>query len=73
MANLCNPLGDQVDQALRQNPHLRGQNLQVNRQGERVQLRGTVSSFFEKQQAQEAVRRIDGRLQVDNELSVDWD
>ena len=37
-----------------------------------VVLKGSVRSFFEKQMAQEAVRRIDGVEMIDNLLEVNW-
>ena len=38
----------------------------------RVVLKGNVSTFFQKQMAQEAVRRIDGVQQIENLLQVNW-
>jgi osmotically-inducible protein OsmY len=38
----------------------------------RVVLKGSVRSFFEKQMAQEAIRRIDGVQLIDNMLEVNW-
>jgi len=39
--------------------------------GGRVILRGRVHSFFQKQMAQETVRRIDGIVSIENRLEVD--
>jgi osmotically-inducible protein OsmY len=36
----------------------------------RVVLKGVVRSFFQKQMAQEALRRVDGVEQIFNELEV---
>jgi len=35
-------------------------------------LRGHLSSFYEKQVAQEAVAKVKGVTQVRNEIEVDW-
>ena len=35
-------------------------------------LKGTVNSYFQKQMAQEAIRRIDGVELIDNQLEVNW-
>jgi osmotically-inducible protein OsmY len=37
-----------------------------------VVLKGSVRSFFEKQMAQEAIRRVDGVQMIDNLLEVNW-
>jgi osmotically-inducible protein OsmY len=37
-----------------------------------VVLKGSVRSFFQKQMAQEAIRRIDGVQMIDNMLEVTW-
>ena len=38
----------------------------------RVVLKGSVGSFFQKQMAQEAIRRVDGVQLIDNLLEVTW-
>jgi osmotically-inducible protein OsmY len=38
----------------------------------RVVLKGKVKSFFQKQMAQEAIRRLDGVQKIDNLLEVNW-
>jgi hypothetical protein len=35
-------------------------------------LKGCVRSFFQKQMAQEAIRRIDGVESIENLLEVNW-
>lgn len=37
-----------------------------------VVLHGRVKSFFQKQMAQEALKRLDGVERVINELEVEW-
>ena len=38
----------------------------------RVVLRGTVNSYYQKQMAQEIVRRLDRESVIDNQLEVCW-
>ncbi len=37
-----------------------------------IVLRGHVESFFQKQMAQETLRRIDGVEEIVNQLKVNW-
>jgi osmotically-inducible protein OsmY len=37
-----------------------------------VTLKGVVSSYFQKQMAQEALRNVDGIHEIANELEVSW-
>jgi osmotically-inducible protein OsmY len=37
-----------------------------------VVLKGNVGSFFQKQMAQEAIRRVDGVERINNMLEVTW-
>ena len=37
-----------------------------------VVLHGRVKSFFQKQMAQESLKRLDGVEKIVNELEVDW-
>jgi len=64
------PLGDRVLHALEQNPHVGGRNLQFEANAGRVTLRGVVRSYYQKQMAQEVVRRVDGVDEISNELEV---
>jgi hypothetical protein len=63
-------LDDQVASALQKSPHLLGQNLRSDTRDGHVVLHGSVKSYFHKQMAQEAIRRIDGVRQIANELVV---
>ena len=40
--------------------------------GSRVVLQGSVSTYFQKQMAQEVVRRVEGVQEIDNCLEVLW-
>lgn len=59
--------------ALEQHPHLlhrRGMEIRADKG--RVELHGTVRSFYHKQLAQETLLRIDGVDEIDNRLVVTW-
>jgi osmotically-inducible protein OsmY len=72
-ATLSKPLFERIHEALTTNPHVPSRR-QVHFEAAdgRVVLKGNVRSFFEKQMAQEAVRRIDGVQRIDNLLEVNW-
>ena len=67
-----NCLVAKLHQALSSNPHLLGRKLEFETTSGVVVLRGTVNSFYQKQMAQEAVRRVDGVEMIDNRLHVAW-
>ena len=64
------PLDDKVLVALERSPHLYGRRLHFETESGRVTLRGVVRTYFQKQMAQEAIRRIDGVDEIHNELEV---
>jgi osmotically-inducible protein OsmY len=61
-----------VDSALKSSPHLYRHRLFCQEESGIVVLHGTVRSFFEKQMAQEALKRLEGVEKIVNELEVDW-
>ena len=65
-------LMDQVRLAVHSDPRLARRNLQFEHHGRRVTVRGTVDSYYQKQLAQETLRRIDGIDEIENHLSVCW-
>ncbi len=65
-------LDARIDSAIRQNPYLSGRKLRFETEEGRVVLRGIVSSYYQKQMAQEALRRLDGVSQIENLLEVNW-
>jgi osmotically-inducible protein OsmY len=72
-AMLSTPLFERIHEALSSNPHVPSRRqVQVETADGRVVLKGSVGSFFEKQMAQEAIRRIDGVQMIDNLLEVNW-
>jgi osmotically-inducible protein OsmY len=64
------PLDDKVSTALGQSPYLAGRTLRFETKQGEVTLRGVVRSYFQKQMAQEALRRVDGIQEIHNELEV---
>jgi osmotically-inducible protein OsmY len=58
--------------ALEQNPHLPRHNLHLHAASGRITLRGVVRSFYQKQMAQESLRRLEGVSEIENHLEVDW-
>lgn len=70
MLNLDSALEDRVQTAIANSPYLTGRKLRFETKAGNVRLRGVVQSFFQKQMAQEAVRRIDGVASIENDLEV---
>ncbi len=66
------PLVEQVQSALNRNPYFPTRKLRVEAADGHVRIEGTVGSFFQKQMAQEVVRRLDGVERVVNQLQVSW-
>jgi osmotically-inducible protein OsmY len=65
-------LAPRIDQAIQTSPYLNGRLLRIETDGSRVVLHGSVESYFQKQMAQETVRRVEGVEQIDNCLEVLW-
>gem|GEM_PF-573150 len=63
-------LPERILRALSLNPYVPKKNLRVETHKGRVVLRGLVNSYFQKQMAQEALRRVDGIREICNELEV---
>lgn len=70
MATLSTSLSERVDSAIVSNPYLTGRRLRFETHGGRVTLQGVVGTFFQKQMAQEMVRRVEGVEVIDNCLEV---
>jgi osmotically-inducible protein OsmY len=71
-ATLAQPLFERIHDALSTNPHVNTDQVVIEADGGRVVLKGSVNSFFQKQMAQECIRRIDGVQRIDNLLQVNW-
>ena len=71
-ATLSRPLADQIFEALTLSPHVPCQNVRIETANGRVVLKGHVTTFFQKQMAQEALRRLEGVDRIENQLEVNW-
>lgn len=71
-ATLHTPLFERIHDALTTSPHLPKQQFRIEAADGCVVLKGSVRSFYQKQMAQEAIRRIDGVERIDNLLEVNW-
>ena len=69
---ISDPLSDQVQGALINSPHVPTHQVRVETTDGHVRIEGTVGSFFQKQMAQEVVRRLDGVQGIENQLQVSW-
>jgi osmotically-inducible protein OsmY len=58
--------------ALNESPYLSRRNLRFETSEGRVVLHGTVASYYQKQMAQEAIRRVEGVAEIHNQLEVAW-
>ena len=65
-------LTDHINCVLNKTPYWSGKNLQMESRGGRVTLRGVVGTYYQKQMAQEVLRRVDGVYQISNLLEVHW-
>ena len=61
-----------VDSAIKDNKHLSRHQVFCQEESGIVVLHGRVGSFFQKQMAQEALKRLEGVEKIINELEVDW-
>ncbi|MEO0530499.1 MAG: BON domain-containing protein [Planctomycetota bacterium] len=68
----ASPLQEAVSTAIHASPYIGDARVRIEAGEGRVRLHGDVGTFFEKQMAQEVVRRIDGVEQVENLLQVAW-
>lgn len=68
----ASPLHEAVSAALHSSPYVAGSRVRIEAGDGSVRLHGDVGTFFEKQMAQEVVRRIDGVQRVENLLQVVW-
>ena len=61
---------ERAQRALQSSPVLAIRGVRVEQVGNRLIIQGRVLTFYHKQQAQEAVRTVVGRLQVVNNVEV---
>jgi osmotically-inducible protein OsmY len=65
-------LAERVEGAIAENPYFSSRQLRFETEDGRVVLSGVVGTYFQKQMAQEIVRRIEGVREIDNCLEVKW-
>jgi len=65
-------LAERVEGAIVANPYFSSRHLRFETAEGRVVLSGVVGTYFQKQMAQEIVRRIEGVREIDNCLEVCW-
>jgi hypothetical protein len=71
MATVC-PLFEQVRDVLANSPYWSAKQFRIEAADGLVRLEGTVASFYQKQMAQELLRRVDGVERIENQLQVNW-
>ena len=72
LENLRN-LDMQIFRSLTSHPNLQSlSDVEFKTTDQHIRLCGKVTSFFEKQIAQETIRAIDPDRSIENELSVEW-
>jgi osmotically-inducible protein OsmY len=72
MPSTQNTLDAAISSVIERHPHLKRKRLRVETSEGRVVLRGVVSSYYQKQMAQEALRRLEGIDRIENQLEVNW-
>ncbi|MGV3608924.1 MAG: BON domain-containing protein [Planctomycetaceae bacterium] len=65
-------LAERVDAAIQTSPHRFGRQLRFEAADGHVVLQGRVGTYFQKQMAQETIRRVEGVETIDNHLEVNW-
>ncbi len=65
-------LAERVEGAIVANPYFSSRQLRFETEEGRVILSGVVGTYFQKQMAQEIIRRIEGVREIDNCLEVKW-
>ena len=65
-------LDAKISEAIENDPHVGQRQLRFESHDGRVILRGDVTSYYQKQMAQEALRRVDGVREIENQIEVIW-
>lgn len=63
---------ERAGNAISRSPYLMNKRIRLKLEGDCVQILGAVSSYFEKQIAQETLRPIVAPLRIENDLVVHW-
>jgi len=72
MPPLPSTLAQRVAGAIVANPYFSPRRLRLEAEDGRVVLSGSVATYYQKQMAQEIVRRIEGVSEIENCLEVHW-
>lgn len=72
MSVISQPLATQVFDAVVHSPHLNHRQLHIKTEQGQVTIEGTVKSFFEKQMAQETLKKVEGVESIKNQIEVSW-
>ncbi len=72
MASIDQSLLNELESALLQSPHVRRDRVHLETHAGHVVVRGQVGSYYQKLMAQEALMRVDGVEQLENQLEVLW-
>jgi osmotically-inducible protein OsmY len=72
IADRSSALINKVEGALNRSPYLSPREVRVEAFEGVIRLKGAVRSFFQKQMAQELIRRLDGVERIENHLQVNW-
>jgi osmotically-inducible protein OsmY len=72
MASAESTLHTRISTTIETSPYLKSRNLRFETHEGRVVLRGVVNSYYQKQMAQEALRRVQGIDHIENHLEVNW-
>lgn len=72
MEKRASELLERVSSVLEQNPHVPHRKLRFETCEDRLILRGTVRSWYQKQMAQETLRSVEGIGEIENQLEVCW-
>lgn len=65
-------LESRVQHALASNPHLPKRKFHFQAADGKIVLQGVVSSYYQKQMAQETLRTVEGVHEIENLLQVHW-
>jgi osmotically-inducible protein OsmY len=70
--NVTLRLNEQIDDAIRRSPNLARHKVRFETHEGRVVMRGEVGTYYQKQMAQETLRRVPGVEHIENRLEVLW-
>ena len=65
-------LHTRVTKALALNPYLARRRVRAEASDGRVRLEGVVGTYYQKQMAQELLRKVEGVGEIDNRIEVTW-